>query len=160
MDSALQRRGEMHSNRGFSLVETLVAAAVLSVGIGTLAQLAVAAMRATERARSVSLATIVAQEKLEDLRSRLSMDEVGPLFSPEGVLDSTTGGFSDFVDRSGHVLGSGLVAPPNTRFVRRWSLRPATGVPGLVVLQIRVLGVESDEVRIVTAVAPQSAVED
>jgi prepilin-type N-terminal cleavage/methylation domain-containing protein len=150
----------MRGERGFSLVETLVATVVLAVGVGTLAQLAFAATRAIEHARGASFATILAQEKLEDLRSRLSIDEVGPTISPSGVLDSNTSGFCDFLDRFGRVLGTGPIAPPNTRFVRRWSLGPAARVSDLVVIQVRVLGSDSDEVRIVTAVAPRSALDE
>jgi prepilin-type N-terminal cleavage/methylation domain-containing protein len=56
-------------HRGFSLLEVLVAAAVLSIGLLALAQLQGSLIRSTTEARAFSLATALAKDKIEELRA-------------------------------------------------------------------------------------------
>lgn len=55
--------------RGFSLLEVLVAAAVLAIGLLALAQLQGALIRSSAEARAFSLATSLAKDKIEEMRA-------------------------------------------------------------------------------------------
>ena len=137
--------------RGFSLIEVLVATTVTTVGSLALAQLCAMSMRMNYDARTTTVATVLASQKMEQLRalawtsdalgrpiSDLAADTtvvpasssggVGLSLSPPGSLVTNTSGYCDFVDESGRTLGGGGVPPPGTAFVRRWSIaigRPA-----------------------------------
>lgn len=116
--------------RGFSIVEAIIAAALVIAALGSLTQLAVAAKRATTTASARSTAALLAVDKLEELRS-----VAWPSGSPSDALDRDAAGFTDR-------LGS---------FTRRWSVQALpTNPAGAVVLQVRVLAVPSVDVRLVT----------
>lgn len=55
---------------GFSLVEALLAASVLAVGVLSLAHLFIVATRANASAARTSVAAIMAAQKVEELRAR------------------------------------------------------------------------------------------
>src|SRR5436309_16113433 len=57
------------SEGGFSLVETIIASSVMMAGVITLAQLFVMSTRTNVAARSTSIAAVLAQQKMEQLRS-------------------------------------------------------------------------------------------
>lgn len=57
------------AERGFSLVEVLVASTVLTVGLVALAQLFAAATASNLNARHLTYATVLAAQKLEELRA-------------------------------------------------------------------------------------------
>src|SRR5205807_2833368 len=124
------RRAASH---GFSLVEVLIALTVLVVAIGTLAGVAVLASRANTAARMTSVATLVAAEKLEQLRAlawgfdasgRPLSDTttdltvsppaagggVGLTPSPRDSLTQNTPGYCDFLDAAGRPAGAGTTA--------------------------------------------------
>src|ERR1700733_13363532 len=58
---------EASSERGFSMVEVLIAMFVLSTGLIALSSLAAQNLGGTARSRYISLASTYASEKLEDL---------------------------------------------------------------------------------------------
>jgi type II secretory pathway pseudopilin PulG len=149
--------------RGFSLIETLVAIALLIVMAISLAQLFATGQQANDRARVFSVASVLAAEKMEQLRSlSWSIDTagipssdnsadvtssperptggVGLRPSPADALDRNVDGYCDFLDAAGASLGSGSSPPLNTSYVRRWSVAPLAANPanGLVV-QVRVV---------------------
>jgi len=91
------------SQRGFTLLETLFAVVILSVGVMALAALMSKSSFETERARYMSLATQLASEKMEDLNRYPSSDPVvavtsgttaGSLTSDSGPTLVTSGGIS------------------------------------------------------------------
>jgi type II secretory pathway pseudopilin PulG len=142
----------VRNERGFSLLEALVATAVLAAGVATLAQLAFMAMRATERARMISFATIVAEAKMEELRATAAAgDEVMP-HSPAGSLESNTAGFCDFLDRYGRPIAAGADPPPNTAYIRRWSVDGVAIQPTLALIQVQVARAGINAVRLVSLV--------
>jgi type II secretory pathway pseudopilin PulG len=116
------------SARGFSLLEAIVAAGVLAVALTTLAQLVVVAGRQSVAGRRAATALILAQAKLEELRSlpwrfdpdgsRVSSAALSP--SPPNTLSDDVAGWFERLDRFG--------APADDQrplhFGRRWSIAP------------------------------------
>ena len=56
-------------DRGFSLIEVLVATTVTTIGTLALAQLCVMSMRMNQDARATTFATVLASQKMEQLRA-------------------------------------------------------------------------------------------
>lgn len=92
------------NERGFTIIEAIVAAAVLATGLAALAQVIAVATIATARARDMTRATLTAAQKLEELRANT--------FSGAAV-DAT-----DVVDQ---------------RFRRRWTVRALPAGAGIVI---------------------------
>lgn len=136
------RNGE----RGASLLEALVAAALVIAVTSSVAQLIAWSRRATWSAGVETTAVRLAAQKLEQLRVLpWHVDSAGTLFSddttnlstdppaangsglglsPAGTLDRNTPGFMDYVGVDGRWRGSGGRAPAGAAFVRRWSVVP------------------------------------
>jgi prepilin-type N-terminal cleavage/methylation domain-containing protein len=89
------------SERGFTLIETLVAMMVLSIGLVALCSLAAQSLSNTSRSRFAALSADLASEKLEDL-SRW------PSFDPNvyAVAGATVGSLSS--DQSANVTSGGI----------------------------------------------------
>ena len=148
--------------RGFSLLEVLFATTMLVVGVAGLAQLFALSTRTNTSARATTFASVLAQQKMEQLRGLTwGFDTLGlPLTdtstniaaavesptggtgltpSPTGTLGSNTNGYVDYLDATGKSLGSGSNAPKGTVFVRRWSIEPLPTNPNnTLVLQVLV----------------------
>ena len=139
--------------RGFSLIEVLVATAVTTIGTLAVAQLCAMSMRMNQNAQVMTVATLLASQKMEQLRALAwTLDPVGlPISelttdttivppvssggtglsaSPPGTLDINTPGYCDFLDGNGVTLGGGRDPPAGTAFVRRWSIVPGRPGPG------------------------------
>ena len=110
---------------GFSLVEALVGVAFVSALTAAVANLAVVAMSLVHDARDDGNLSVLAIQKIEQLRAAFAGNALIPL-SPPNSLDEDVPGFSD---RPG-------------AYVRRWSV---TSLPSDMssrrVLQVRVLTV-------------------
>lgn len=128
----------MRHPRGFSLIEVLVATSIVAVGVTALAQLFVVAISANYRAKAATFAAVLAQQKMEQLRSvPWGLDGFGLTPSPPDVLDRNTPGYCDFVDGNGNPLGSGFAPPNGTVYVRRWSVDPLPDDPlNALILQV------------------------
>jgi type II secretory pathway pseudopilin PulG len=162
---------ESTRERGFSLIETLIAIGLLIVVAGSLAQLFAIGQRSNARARDFSMSSILAAAKVEQIRSLswgfdlagqpltdrsadLSVSPerptggVGLHTSPSDALDRNVDGYCDFLDASGVPLGTGSSPPLNTSYIRRWSVVPVAADPvnGLVI-QVRVVGRSAAETR-------------
>jgi prepilin-type N-terminal cleavage/methylation domain-containing protein len=153
------------SQYGFSLLEVIVATSLLTVAVAALAQLFVVAVRANASARTTTYASVLAQQKMEQLRGLTwGFDSLGlPLtdtttdvsVTPEkaaagrglspspagaGALGVNSDGYCDFLDGSGRWLAGGATAPAGTIFIRRWSVEPLPANPNnTIVLQVRVM---------------------
>ncbi|MBA2303434.1 MAG: prepilin-type N-terminal cleavage/methylation domain-containing protein [Acidobacteria bacterium] len=146
-------------DRGFSLIEVLVAMGVLCVAALGAMQFVAVATGMMSRARTQSLAATLASARMEQLRAlrfefdagervtdlttNLSTDPPAPGgggLAPSGSmsLDVNIGGFFDFLDDHGRWLSGGGSAPGGTAFVRRWSVEPADAGGDLLVLQVLV----------------------
>lgn len=74
--------------RGFSLIETLVAASILATALTALSQLLVITSSATDDAGRMTRATLLASQKIEDLRASSSSVLEG------GGADTPAAGFT------------------------------------------------------------------
>jgi prepilin-type N-terminal cleavage/methylation domain-containing protein len=147
--------------RGFSLVETLIATTLMAVALTSLAQLFALSTRNNQNARSSTFSAVLAQQKMEQLRGLTwGFDTLGlPLTdlttdianvpagedgtglspSPADSLRQNHDGFCDFLDQYGRPLGTGGAVPAGTMYIRRWSIEPLPANPNnTIVLQVMV----------------------
>jgi len=152
-------------DRGFTLMEVLVAMGLLSVAALGGMQLIAVATGTMSRARLQSLATGLAASRMEQLRGlRFEFDDDGVrvtdastdlsagLPAPGGAgltvsssasLDGNVPGYADFLDRNGAWTGNGAVPPAGTTFIRRWSIDALDPGGDLLALQVLVRPVAS-----------------
>jgi prepilin-type N-terminal cleavage/methylation domain-containing protein len=100
---------------GFSLIEVMIATSILAIGLISLAQLALLSRASDRAAAFVTTASVLAQDKMEQLRAAPWPDSGGPACC-------------EFFDAGGVLLGDGPTAPVGTVYVRRWSIDPVAGV--------------------------------
>lgn len=147
---------------GFSLVEVLVATTVMTVGLVALAQLFAISTRSNTSAKATTFATVLAAQKMEQLRGLTwGFDTLGlPLTdatsditvvpekatggtglspSPTTALGQNTDGYCDFLDANGNSLGGGTTPPAGAIYIRRWSIEPLPTNPNdTIILQVLV----------------------
>jgi prepilin-type N-terminal cleavage/methylation domain-containing protein len=147
---------------GFSLLEVLVATTVFTVALAGLAQLFGVATRANASAKHTTYASLLAQQKMEQLRGLTwGFDALGlPLTdtttniavapespaggtgltpSPPDSLDRNIESYCDYLDRNGNSLGGCASANPAAYYLRRWSVAPLPANPNnTIVLQVLV----------------------
>jgi len=138
---------------GFSLVETLAALSIVVVGLTGLAHLLVWTGRATAGARAGTMAVVLAQAKMEELRCLAY--QIDPLRQPitapglaaasEDSLLRSVAGYSDFLDSRGQPV-PGRSPPEGMEYVRRWSIVPLPADPENT-LVVRVLVSRWNDVR-------------
>ena len=100
---------------GFSLVEVMVATCVLAVGLVSLVQLALLAQAANRSAALVTVAAMLAQNKMEQLRGSSWPD--------------ASQNCCEYFDVHGGALPGGAGPPVGTAFVRRWTIEPVAALP-------------------------------
>jgi prepilin-type N-terminal cleavage/methylation domain-containing protein len=125
---------------GFSLVEVLIATAVVAVGVASLAQLFVVSARAGRNAHATSTTLLLAQQKMEELRA----DAADSALSPTAALSANTPGYFEYIDRIGVSVSGDAATPPGSAvYVRRWAIEPLEGgsgsAGGAIVLKVLVL---------------------
>jgi prepilin-type N-terminal cleavage/methylation domain-containing protein len=130
---SLRCRQRSRPARGFTLVEVLIALAVVVGVIIGAAQLAATAIRTNLRAATMTTTVMLAQNKLEEILGDLAGASIA---SPPGTLDSDVGGWSDVVDQSGRVFAPSSASDRD--YVRRWAIEPLAA-SGTVVVQVVVL---------------------
>lgn len=112
------------TDQGFTLVEVVVASALLLVVLLASARVFAAAGSANAGARAATHATALAVEKMEQLR-QVAIDDPALALSPSGTLAASVDGFSD---------------APTPQFVRRWAVEPLPSYPdGGIVVHVLVL---------------------
>lgn len=141
--------------RGFTLIETVVAIGVLTIGLAGVAALIGQTVQTTASSRYMNVATMLASEKLEDLSRLPNTDpilapgvynDIVQISSADGSVTETTsgGGVTTLYTQQpgGNITvtpGAALPAPtPDTlSFNRTWTI--VAGVPVAGVRQITVL---------------------
>jgi type II secretory pathway pseudopilin PulG len=153
-----QRRGDA----GFSLVEALVATAILATALVSLAQLFAISTKTNAVAKNSTFATVLAEQKIEQLRGLTwGFDTLGlPITdsntdttvspevatggkglspSPTNTLQAGTDGYVDYLDRNGASLGGGTAIPANAAYIRRWMIEPLPTNPNnTLIIQVLV----------------------
>ena len=146
--------------QGFTLMEVLIAMALIMVAALGGMQLVSMAIEMMAQARRHSLATTLASSRMEQLRALrfefgttgaritdtsadLTADPPrlgGPGLSPSGplALDADLPGYVDYLDARGARVGGGASPPPGAALVRRWAVEPADATGDLLVLQVLV----------------------
>jgi len=116
---------------GFSLIEVLIATAIVVGGMAMLAPLFLLSGDANRVGAGASIALLAAQQKLEELRA-------GPdaTASPPGALAADTAGYVDYLDAGGAPLSASGGA---AMFIRRWSVETPGTPPRTVVLRVLVM---------------------
>jgi prepilin-type N-terminal cleavage/methylation domain-containing protein len=149
-------------DRGFSLIEVMVATGMLAIALTSLAQLFAFAVKSNNVARNGTFTQILAEQKMEQLRGLMwGFDVLGlPVSdtttdtavvpqtatggtglapSPSNTLQAGTDGYVDYLDPNGNSLGGGTVIPNNTAYIRRWYVEPLPTNPNnTLVLQVLV----------------------
>jgi len=164
------------SNRGFSLVEVMVAMGLLTVVSLGVAQLFALSTRANVTAKGQTSTTAMAEQKLEQLRgltwgfdlagqglplsdtstnltvSPPTHDGSGLNPSPGDALEQNTAGFVDFLDGGGAWVGTGMTPPASAVYIRRWSITPLPTNPNnTLVIQVLVTPVTNEMARVASA---------
>ena len=156
-------RSSASSASGFSLIEVLIATLLLATALTTLAQMFALSTHTNMNARNTTYTAVLAQQKLEELRSLTwgfdtqglpisdtsSNTAVSPETpnggtglapSPGGSLGANTDGYVDYIGATGNKLGGGAAPPANTVYVRRWSVEPLPSNPNnTLILQVLVV---------------------
>ncbi len=126
----------MADERGFSLLEALIASVILVVALVSLAHLFGLAIRSNIAARSTTTATVLAQQKLEELRG---LTWTGLRQSPANALQENAPGFVDYVDQFGETREGGADPPAGAIYTRRWAIDPLPAGADTMVIQVRVM---------------------
>jgi type II secretory pathway pseudopilin PulG len=157
----LAKSSSFHNASGFSLVEVLVATGLLATSLVALAQLFAISTKANVSSRNSTYAAVLAQQKLEELRSLSwgfdalglpvtdtttntavtpgTNDGTGLTASPGPTLSENTTGYVDYVDTFGNKLGTGQNPPESAIYTRRWSIEPLPTNPNnTLIIQVLV----------------------
>lgn len=122
---------EIADDRGFNLLESLIACALLATALLSVGYLSTIAFARLADSRSRSLATIIAAAKLEELRTAV-----------------VPAGGTDIVDSLGEPIQPGS----SRRFDRRWSVEPLSPDVQIVTVVVTPLpGASGREVRLMGA---------
>ncbi len=135
---------------------------VLATALVALAQLFVVSTTANHRARTTTMASVLAEQKMEQLRGLLWGYDIlglpvsdtttdlcvvpaaasggkGLTPSPPGALLNNTPGYVDYLDEHGDWVGTGGTPPAGAVYTRRWSIEPVPTNPNnTLVLQVLV----------------------
>jgi type II secretory pathway pseudopilin PulG len=147
------------SAEGFSLVEAMIALAIIATAFTAAVQLLMQASAANRRARLVTRAAMLAASKMEELESLTytvgdagaDVEDEGLSESPDGTLTDDVPDYCEWFDSAGQPL-SGVARPPGASFVRRWSIRALEVDGHALALQVRVATVAGQPLATFTAI--------
>lgn len=167
----MQLAGSRSTNRdaGFTIVEVLVALLIIAVAALGVAELFAVSIRSTYGARNQTSTTVLAAQKMEQLRALTwGFDEAGtglPVSdlttdlsqepptsmggglnpSPPSTLSSSVAGYVDYLDERGQWVGTGAQPPAAAVYIRRWSVEPLPTNPNnTLVFQVLVTTVKQE----------------
>jgi prepilin-type N-terminal cleavage/methylation domain-containing protein len=147
------------SERGFSLIEVLIAIVISATAFTAAARLLMLASGATRRARLVTRAAILATSKMEELESLAyrvgddgaDLQDKGQSESPDRSLTENVPDYCEWFDSAGRPVGAGQ-RPAGGLFVRRWSIRALDDSGDLLALQVLVATDAGPPVATLTAI--------
>lgn len=121
---------------GFTLVEALVAAALLATLAAGFLPLLVQTRRFLEQSELVTVASMAAAARVEQLLAvpweydGEGMSSPAPVLAPSAgdSLGGNAAGFHDWIDDNGQTVDD--VSPGMARLVRRWAIAPVPGATG------------------------------
>lgn len=152
-----------HGDAGFTLLELLIAVALITVLAGAAASVMALAGRSLARSRLDTTAVLLAHGRLEqlhalswgfgsahapragvDLTTDLSGREptsggTGLRPGPSDAIEVSRAGFVDHLDRAGRWMGAETTPPAGARFTRRWTVERVAGLPDILILRVRVV---------------------
>jgi hypothetical protein len=124
------------SARGFSILEAVIAIGIMTSAVVVLGGVMATATANNLLARNVSVASVAAVQKIEQLRT---IEWDGAALSPTQSLDENMSGWVEFLDSGGVVIGGTTTPPAGTVFIRRWSVAPhAAAVDDARVIEVLV----------------------
>ena len=130
--------------RGFSLVETIVATSLLAVALVTLAQFVGAGVQSGVAARTRAASTLMAAQKMEQLRALPWDDDRSPCPRTSRTISTPPG-----------TSAARVRAAPcgDAIYVRRWSATPAPFSTGVLIIDVdvRLVGKGHGSTTLVTA---------
>jgi type II secretory pathway pseudopilin PulG len=150
-------KSNFSNDGGFSLAEVLVATGLLTAALVTVAQMFAMGAAGNTAARNTTFATVLAEQKLEQLRGLAwGFDSVGLPVSdsstntavtpetpgggtglspaPATALQENTPGYVDYVDQWGNIVDA-----DEGTYVRRWSIEPLPTNPNnTLIIQVLV----------------------
>ncbi len=114
--------------RGFSLVETIVATSLLATALVALAQLVGAGVQSGAAPRARAATTLMAEQKMEQLCAL-----------PWATLATMAPDATDYLDTAGdEQCAAAHQACGDAVYVRRWSATPASFSIGVLILEVDV----------------------
>ena len=125
----------IRDDRGFSLLEVLIASSILTVGLVSLAQLLAMEVATNAAAGQTTYAALLAAQKMEDLRA-----------ANWESLEGSAGEFVDYIDRAGRSFEG---TPAIAEFTRRWSVDPLPADPKNTLLIQVIVRTRRGDTRIV-----------
>jgi prepilin-type N-terminal cleavage/methylation domain-containing protein len=160
------------NNRGFTLVEVVIAIGLLTMVSLGVAQLFAASTYANLSARSGTSTTTMAEQKMEQIRSLTwGFDIAGqglpvsdtttnlavyPFTSsgtglnptPADSLEQNVTGCFDYVNSAGVWVGTGTTPPGTAAYLRRWAITPLPTNPNnTLVIQVLVTPLANEQAR-------------
>ena len=164
--SAIAISLSMKDAQGSTLIEALVATLILTTGLLAMAELVRVAAATNDAAKHGTLAGILAEQKIEQLRSLawefdasgaavgdVSTDTTVLPEAPSGgtglqaspqSLQQNTPGFVDHLDGGGQIVGRSAQPPTSAVYTRRWSIEPMpTSAGPAVLIQVLVTGIRN-----------------
>ena len=158
LEECSRRSGEA----GSTLVEVLVSTLIMAAGVLTMSQLFLISTVSNTSARNNTFSTVLAEQKLEQLRSLAwgfdpqglpvsdfatdtSVNPESPAGgrglqpSPASALQQNTSGYVDHVDATGQIVGNAAQPPATAVYTRRWSVEPLPTNPNnTLIIQVLV----------------------
>ena len=117
--------------RGFSLVETIIATSLLAVALVTLAQFVGVSMQSGAAARARTATTVMAEQKMEQLRAL-----------PWNVIAAMPADGAEYLDAAGNERCVAASVPcGDAVYRRRWSATPAAFSTGVLIIEVDVRAV-------------------